>query len=109
MYRHLLHASQNSWKSRCSLVSTNAVSFIEVSLQLGCFVVRLGSRGGVIVLRDAPALRVEEGIDGAVTLLKGLAQRPTAVVPGLDDLAEGHGLARQFLTDGPADEPVVME
>src|SRR4051794_22006501 len=109
MYRYLLHASQNSWKSRYSLVSTKTVSFIEVSLQLRGLVVRLGSGGVVIVLGGAPALRVEEGLDGAATLLEGLAQGPTAVVPGLDDLAGGHGLARQFLADGPADEPVVVE
>src|SRR5271157_5768951 len=78
----------------------NVGLLIEVSLQLGGLDLRLGLRGVVRFLRDAPSLGVQEGIDGATTLFKGLATLAPATVSGLYNLAEGHGSARQLLADG---------
>src|SRR5512135_1944597 len=65
---------------------------------------RLGFlRGG------GPAFGLQQRIDQAGTPSERLAQLSPPAIAGADDLAEGHGLARQLLADGAAEEAIVIE
>ena len=51
----------------------------------------------------------QQGFDNLESVAKGLAQVPACLVSGVNDLAQGDRRPRQFLTDGSAQETVVVK
>jgi hypothetical protein len=52
---------------------------------------------------------IYERLDCAGALVQGVAQGAAAAIAGLDDVTEGNGVAREFRTDGPTQEALVVK
>ncbi len=117
--RYCRHASQNSTKRRCSLVTTKSEDtlLIDVSLEpWGIHTCCLGfqSNGGGIALRQSLALAVpatgfQEHINRAGTLLQGVTEITAAAIASPNTIAQSNGLPRSFGANRSTQKAVVMK
>jgi hypothetical protein len=87
--------------------------FVPVALEGGCWLfwrwLVCWYWCPIVILRDFSALPLEQRFDGGLAVPQDAAQFSPPPISGTEDFSKGNGSAREFRTDGPAQELVLVE